>query len=631
MTCPHPAPRALSAATGLCLAVSAAFLALPMQAQTRLDAVVVTATREPQALDRVSADVVLIDAQRIRETAADSLEDLLRREAGVQLSRNGGPGQSAGVFIRGAGSTSTVLLIDGVRVGSATLGFASLATLDLAQIERIEVLRGPGSSLYGADAVGGVVQVFTRRGQGAARLTGQVAVGGEASRKADLGVSGASGAIDYAASVSVDRSEGVSALRPGDRFGNHNPDRDGYRRESGQARFGISPASGHRIGLVALQSRLNAQYDASEFVAPTFAQNNTPDFRDRSRSQVVALDYRGRIGPSWTTSAQLARNEDRSRSGGSVIDRFDTRRDQFTWQNALALGTGQQLVLALERLEEQVDATGFAPGLKRDNTALVLGYSGQFGAHSLQADVRRDDSSVYGGVNTGRLGWRMTLAPGLTVRALLGTSFRAPTFNDLYYPGYGVATVAPERGRSAEIGLNWASGDSDASATVYRNRVRDLIAYQPDRSFCPPAPAYNFGCAGNVSRARLQGASLAAGHRVGAWRLHGTVELLDATDAASGVRLNRRAAHQETLGLDYRQERWSLGAAVLNVGDRPDGGKVLGSAATLDLRASWRLAPQWQLEAKLLNATDRDLEPVRDYQGLGRQAWLGLRFDGQGF
>lgn len=630
MTCSHPAPRALQAATGLCLAVSAASFALPLQAQTRLDAVVVTATREPQALDRVSADVVLIDAQRIRESAADSLEDLLRREAGVQVSRNGGPGQSAGVFIRGAGSTSTVLLIDGVRVGSATLGFASLATLSLSQIDRIEVLRGPGSSLYGADAIGGVVQVFTRRGQGAPRVSGQLAVGGEASRSGDIGISGAMGAVDYAMGLAQERSDGVSALRPGDRFGNHNPDRDGYRRESGQLQLGITPAAGHRIGLMALQSRLNAQYDASEFVAPTFAQNNTPDFRDRSRSQVVALDYRGRISTGWTTSAQLARNEDQSRSGGTVTDRFETRRDQFTWQNALSLGAGQQVVLAVERLDEQVDATGFAPGLKRDNTGLVLGYSGQFGAHSLQADLRRDDSSVYGAVNTGRLGWRVALAPGLTLRALLGTSFRAPTFNDLYYPGYGVATVSPERGRSGEIGLNWTSGDTEASATVYRNLVRDLIAYQPDRRFCPAAPAFNFGCAGNVSRARLQGASLAAGHRVGPWRVHGTVELLDATDANTGVRLIRRAAHQETLGIDYHQAAWKFGAAVLNLGDRPDGGKVLGSVATLDLRASWRLAPQWQLEAKLLNATDRDLEPVRDYQGLGRQAWIGVRFDGRG-
>lgn len=626
---PVPAPCARLALSGLCLAVSVA-CSLPSRAQTRLDPVVVTATREPQALDRIAADLVLIDAERIRASTADSLEDLLRREAGVQLSRSGGPGQSAGVLIRGSGASSTVVLIDGVRIGSATLGLAALATLDLSQVERIEVLRGPGSSLYGADAVGGVVQIITRRGQGGPRWSAAIAAGGEASRRAEAAVDGASGRIDYAVSASHERSDGVSALRPGDAFGNHNPDRDGYRRHTAQVRLGITPAPGYRVGVLALQSRLEAQYDASEFLSPTFAQDPSPDFRDRTRTRVTAIDYRGLIGPSWTTTLQLARHEDESRVGGRVIDRFDTRRDQFTWQNAVTVAPGQQLVLAYERLEERVDASGFAPGLTRDNQAVVLGYSGRFGAHDVQADLRRDVSSVHGGVGTGRLGWRLTLAPGVTVRALVGTSFRAPTFNDLYYPGYGVATVSPERGRSAELGLNWARGGTEASATVYRNRVRDLIAYQPDRRFCPAGPEFDFGCAGNVSRARLQGASLAATHRWDGWRVGAVVELLDGTDERSGDRLNRRAAHQETVSVDHVRGDWTVGAAVLNVGDRPDGGVVLGSVATLDLRATWRFAPQWRLEARLLNATDRDIEPVRDYQGLGRQAWIGVRYDGGG-
>ncbi|MBN9206278.1 TonB-dependent receptor domain-containing protein [Methylibium petroleiphilum] len=620
------APLALSV---LCLAALAS-IAPSAAAQAQLDPIVVTATREPQPLDRVTSDLVVIDAQRIRDSAADSVEDLLRREAGVQVSRNGGPGHAAGVLIRGSSASSTVVLIDGVRVGSATLGQAALEALSLAQIERIEVLRGPGSSLYGADAVGGVVQIFTRRGDGAPRFSAHAAVGGKSSREGDLAVSGATGGFDYAASLSHERSDGVSTLRPGDQFGNYNPDADGFRRNTGQLRLGFTPAQGHRIGLQALESRLNSQYDASEFLPPTFAQDPSPDFRDRLKTRVFALDYRGKLSELWTTTAQLSRNDDQSRTGGTVIDHFKTRRDQLSWQNALNFSTDQQLVLALERLEEEVDASGFVPDLKRDNNAVVIGYTGKFGDHVLQADLRHDDNSVYDGVTTGRLGWSLELMRGLRLRALYGTSFRAPTFNDLYYPGYGVDSIAPERGRSAEVGVNWQSGGSEAAVTVFHNRVRDLILYQPDRTFCPADPAFDFGCAGNVSRARLQGVTLSAGQTWSGFTLRGTVDFLDATDQNTGDRLNRRAAHQEAVHADYTVGSWTAGASVLNVGSRPDGSARLGGYTALDLRAKWRFAPQWQLEAKLLNATDRDIEPARDYQDLGRQAWIGVRFDGQG-
>jgi outer membrane receptor protein involved in Fe transport len=155
-------PWSLVAIAVLCNAAAAA--------DSTLDPVVVSGTREPETLGRSASDIVVIDNATIRTTTADSVEDLVRRVAGMQVVRNGGPGQNSGFFIRGASTNSTVVLVDGVRVGSATLGQAEFEALSLAQIDRIEVLRGPASSLYGADAVGGVVQIFTRRGSGAPRL-----------------------------------------------------------------------------------------------------------------------------------------------------------------------------------------------------------------------------------------------------------------------------------------------------------------------------------------------------------------------------------------------------------------------------------------------------------------------------
>ena len=632
----HSVPRAPLAAFSrssfvLFAAIAAAWVpTLDAQAQTRLAPVVVIATREPVPLDQVTADVVVIDSERIRDSAADSVEDLLRREAGVQLSRTGGPGHSAGIFVRGASSQSTLVLVDGVRIGSATLGQVSFDAIGLAQIERIEVLRGPGSSLYGADAVGGVVRITTRRGAGPASFSGRVAAGGYGAKEGEVSFGGAGGGFDYTASFSRESSDGVSTLRAGDLFGNYNPDRDGFSRRTAQARLGYTVSPGHRVALSLVDARLRSQYDSSEYAPPDYAQDPSPNFGTRLDTQVWSLSYDGVITPVWTTRVQLAHNADESLDGGSFPDRFVTRRDQYTWQNAFVLAAGQQVVAVLERLEERAQASAFASEERRHSDSLGLLYNGQFGAHRLSADVRHDDNSVYGGKTTGRLGWGYELGRGLTVRTLAGTTFRAPSFNDLYYTGYGVDTVRPERGRSAEIGLNWISGDSNASVTVFRNRVRDLIAYEPDRGFCPADPSYNFGCARNINRARLQGATFTAGQRLGSLSLRGTIDLLNAKDERSGERLERRARHQETLSADFQMDAWNFGATLMSLGNRPDGGRRLGGYATLDLQARWRIASQWQVEAKVLNVTDRDVEPVRDYRALGRQGWIGLRYSGVG-
>ena len=596
--------------------------------------VLVIGSREPLSAGRLAADVVVIGVDAIRASTADSVADLLRREAGIQLSRNGGPGQTTGLLLRGASSGQTVVLVDGVRIGSATLGSAALEALALSQVDRIEVLRGPGSSLYGADAVGGVVQIFTRAGAagmglgiGTPQWHGALAVGGYDSREASAGVRGGSALWDYAASAASERSDGVSALRAGDQFGNHNPDRDGYRLDSAQLQLGLRPAAGHRVGLNLVRTRSNSQYDASEFLAPGFSQNNRPDFRTRLATEVASLDWRGEYGADWVASARGSRSVDDSRSGGSVTSRFRTTRQllgaQLVWRN----GPLGQWVAALERNEDRAGSTSFRADVERRNNALMLEFTGQSGPWAWQADARRDDPSDIAAVNTGRVGGAFTLAPGLKLRALVGSTFRAPSFNDLYFPNYGVATLRPERGRSVEVGANWQAGGSQASATLFRNRVADLIGYQADRRLCPPAPGFNFGCAGNTSRARLQGATLAGAHTQGAFTWKAQVDALSARDRNSGAALPRRAERQASLGVDWTAGAWSAGASLLHVGQRPDGGKTLASESTIDLQTRWRLTPEWSVQAKLLNASGERIEPARDYQGLGRQAWLVLRHE----
>jgi vitamin B12 transporter len=621
------APRRLNALL-LCGALCLSAVSAASAQGGRLEPVVIVGSREPLSPERLVADVVVIDAERIRASSADSVEDLLRRESGIALSRAGGPGQGAGVMLRGASAANTVVLIDGVRIGSATLGQTDLAALSLAQIERIEVLRGPGSSLYGADAVGGVVLIFTRRGSGAPALNARLARGGLGSSEAELALSGAQAGFDYAASISREASDGISAIAARDANGYHNPDRDGYSRRSAQWRLGWSPASGHRIGASMVDSRLHSKYDSAEFEPPTFTADPSGDYRSRLHARSASFDYRGTLAPQWTTTLQLSQQRDDAASGALVVSRYQTRRSQLTWQNALNLAPGQQLVAAFEHQAQRIEAPYDAPR-QRDN-ALVLGYAGGVGPLRLQFDLRHDNNSAWGGVNTGKLGAAFDFAPGATLRAVAGTAFRAPSFNELYFPGFGVATLNPERSRSIEFGVKWRDDDGSAALTLFRNRVRELIAYEPDRSFCPADPSFDFGCARNVNRATLQGASIEASRRFGAVSLRGHVDFLDARDATTRERLPRRASHQAGGSVEWTQDALTLAATVLGVGQRRDGATDLAPYDTADLQARWRLARQWQLEARLLNAFDRQYQTVRDYPGLPRQAWIGLRYAGGG-
>ncbi len=608
------------------LAASGAQLAQNAQSAQAMSPVVVTGTREAQPLAQSAGDVVLIDQQTLIDGGVDSVEEALRRYAGVQLGRNGGPGQSGGYFVRGVGSSGTVVLLDGIRVGSATLGQFDFSALAIGQIERIEVLRGPASGLYGADAVGGVINIITRRGEGAPRWTGNLALGGYDSRDGSIGLSGASGAYDYSLGISHEKSRGVSAVRPTTEDNNYNPDADGFKRTVGTARLGYTPAEGHRIGLLAMRSKLNAQYDGAEYNAPDYAPDATPDFRNHLDTSLSAIDYRGKLTDQWTTSLQFANSVDESETGGRTMSHYKTDRDQWTWQNTVSLSAAERLLLVYEHLAETVSAERFENVPERTNKAVLLGYVAQQGATTWEANLRRDDNSAYGKNTTGSLGFNQALSNTTRLRALYGTSFRAPTFNDLYYPGYGVATLKPEKGRSFELGLNWQEGGERFGITAFRNKIRDMITYDSDSTgtICPSG---YFGCAANTARAKLQGVSLELGARQGAWQWQATMDWLSAKDESTGERLARRARHQASLTVDYVMDQWRAGLAATRVGTRPDGDHRLKAYTRLDLTASWRLSAQWRLEAKLLNATDRDIEPVAGYQDLGRQAWLGVRLD----
>ena len=622
-----------------------------------LQTVVTVASRLPQAAQSQAADVVVITRADLEAIATDNLADVLQQRAGVQISRTGGSGQPASVLMRGSSASNTVVLVDGVRVGAATTGQFDFSTLPLAGIERIEVLRGPGSSLHGADAVGGVVLITTRAPGG----TG-VANGAAASQLSRLGLAagtlGSSEALasstwagldaagrpwDARISASRQATQGVSAVRPGDAFGNHNPDADGFRRQALQFGGRWQPWAGQRVEAGLLRSDLMSRYDGAEYRPPTYAPDASPDFRSRTRTEAAHLRGDGELTATTTWQARMGRSVDDSTSGANELYHYRTRRDDASVQLAWEPDANQQWVLAWDGRQEKVQATGYAGATERDNEAYTLAYSGRMASLRLQAELRTDRNSIYGQHTTGRSGLRWTFSPQTQFRILAASTFRAPGFNELFFPGYGVTDLRPEEGRSLEAGVDHTHGAVRWQATVWRNRVENLIAYSADPAKCPASAAYAYGCAANIGQARLQGVTVEGqwiGLRFGREPARGEAALAplswgyDYTDARDGAGqvLPRRARHQWRLQTEQGVGDWRVGGSALWLSDRQESGRVLRGHGRLDLQARRALGPAgsgWSLRARVLNALNADFEPAADYRSPGRQLWLGLEWSGR--
>jgi vitamin B12 transporter len=597
-------------------------LASLAQAEPLLATTVVTANRTPQALADLVADVSILDRHAIERSGAGGLAELLARQPGVQLARNGGPGGVTGLYVRGAEQRFTAVYLDGVRVDSQSTGGAFWEQIPLAQIERIELLRGPAAAVYGSDAIGGVVQLFTKKGEAdrAAPFVG-VAAGSHRSLRMEAGVSGRTGtdgAIDYALGVSKERSHGFDAqpqrLRDAS-AGPVNHDADGYARLSGNARLGWQLNRAHRLEATLLASRLESQYD--DWLASP-AQALTDDRSDH-RLRTAGLSWSAQWSSVYSTQLQWTDSRTRYETTPSPYW-AETDLQGLLWQNTWRWGA-HRVSAALERREDALHGSGTA-GARHQN-ALALGYGLSNGPHTLQLNLRRDDDSDFGGQTTGSAAYGLALTPQWRATVSAGTAFRAPTLYQRFGDS-GAAGLRPEEGRNIEVGLRWTQGASSLGVVAYRNRVQDLIVY----GAAGPCLS-SWGCYENVGRGQYAGVTVSGQHAIGALRLRGSLDLQNPRDRDSGKLLARRAQRFATVGADLPVAGWTLGAEVQMTGQRFDDSANttrLGGYTLLNLVASRPIARDFQLTARVDNLTDRDYQTVRHYANGGRQFWLALKW-----
>jgi vitamin B12 transporter len=602
-------PSSCARLAALPLALAAAF---PSFAQTQLAPVIVTATRVAQPITDVVADVTLIDRAAIERSGAGGLADLLVRMPGIAMTRNGGSGATTSLYVRGAETRFTAVFVDGVRVDSQSTGGASWNALPLSQIDRIEIVRGPAAAIYGSDAIGGVIQIFTHKGEAGFSPTVDMGAGSHGTYKLGLGLSGGTDTVDYALGLAREISSGFNSQPT------VNSDVDGYQSNSVSGRLGFKLNAAHRIEATFLSNELDAQYDGF-----------TKGFDDHSLSRLkaVGLNWTARWSEAYSTRVSIGQGDDHYETKPSVYV-TDTSVTSYLWHNEYRSGA-HVFSADLERREDKLKNASTTPVVSnRSQDALALGYGLRQGAHTLQLNARHDKDSEFGAVSTGSAAYAYAVTPAWRVTAAIGNAFRAPTLFQRFSL-YGVATLTPETARNREIGVKYEARGESLGAVIYRNTVSDLITYVSGPGTCANGVGTYSGCYGNTALAQYEGITFTASKRVGGVALGGSLDLQNPYDVNTGKQLARRAQRLATLTADTQVSSWFVGAELQMTGERFNDAankQRLAGYSLLNLHASTPLNREWTLLGRVNNLADQKYETALGYATEGRTLYMGLKW-----
>ena len=479
-------------------------------------------------------------------------------------------------------------------------------SIPLDMIDRIEVLKGPASALYGSEAVGGVVQIFTRQGVKGFSPYASLSLGTNSFAQVSAGVNGSDGAISYTIGVQKTQDKGFSATNSKAAFGNYNADRDGFKQDAINAS-------------VAYQINPNWKIDAGLLYADGVNQyDDGPkgDTRTAVRSQTLRAGIEGKVLSNWKTQLRVSQATDNANAIESAFlpSKFNTKQDQITWQNDIDTPLGVALV-GVERLTQKVDSSASYDVTQRTVSSYFAGLNGASGSHSWQANVRRDSNSQFGNSNTWFAGYGYKISPAWRVNASYGTSFVAPSFNQLYYPDFGTPTLQPEKGRNLDLGVTYSENGQTVKLVRFDNKIQGFITGTTK--------------AESIPRARINGWTLGYNGNFGALNLRATADSLKPINELSGNQLPRRARNQVTLGADYTTGAWTFGGALLNVGSRFDNTKntqSLDSYTTMDVFVNYAISKDLSLQTKVNNLANKSYESAYGFNQPGRSVFVTLRY-----
>jgi vitamin B12 transporter len=597
-------------------------LATPIYAadNINLDDVVVTAARVLQPRESVISDVTVINHDEIERSGQLTFVELLQSQPGVEISSNGGAGEASSIFLRGTNAGHVIVLIDGMRMMSATLGTATWENIPVSLIDRIEILRGSATSLYGQDAIGGVIQIFTKKGVGSSKVYANLGYGSYQTTKADAGAYGRSNDLSYALSVATTNSNGISALN------SKNPiisDKDPYRNFAFTANISEKLAEGHEIGVQIFNSYGTSHYDNS-FNLTNFSSST------KLNQQSFALTSKNQWNSLWLSSLRVGFTKDKFKNYDE-IDPFnnpfnpsitDTEQTQINWQNDLSLPIGT-LTLMYDRLEDDVSSTTIYDKTSRTNNGYVASYLANIGAHSIQLSLRNDTNSQFGSNNTGNIGYGFSFNPNWRITTSYGSAFKAPTFNDLYFPGFNNPNLKPEKSDNVEASLHFQDTNTHLSATVYENRIRNLIAFD-----------FATSSINNVNKAIIHGLTITGSQKWGNFQANSSVDIQSPHDSKTGTLLPRRANRHGSLNLNYDAGDWRFGIEAVASSVRynnPANTVKIDGYSLINFSASYQINQDWSIQARANNIFDKHYVLAIDgnnidYNTPGANLFVNIRY-----
>lgn len=602
------------------------FISLPVWADDNSlfngSEIVVTASRMAQPIDQSLEDISVISQQDIRSSGAPDVLTLLRNLAGVEVTQSGGIGKQSSIFMRGTNSDHVLVLLDGVRIDSATAGTSEVDQLMLDQIDHIEVVRGNASSLYGSSAIGGVIQIFTKKGAGKPSFNFSSGYGSYNSRQLSSGFGGVVGNNQFQIQASKYATDGIpavnTALAP-----LANPAADGYSNVSLSANVSHRFNEDHKLSFSGFQSRGNNAYANAFAASPTDAYNNI------SSIQKLSLVEEDSITSDWNSRLMLADGKDNERDflNGTQSDLYQTDNQQASWQNTVTLNPESKLLIGAEKLDQLVSSTTLFTQTRRNVNSLFAGYDGNYGANQVQANLRQDDYSDFGAANTWLLGYgyRFTSAWRATVN--YSTAFKAPTFNDLYYPltfGYqGNPNLQPERSRNAEAGLHYDRGSQKVDFIYFNNNINNLITSNAAGTTMV-----------NINQAKIDGEELSYDGKFGDTGLTASLTAQNPRDALTGQTLPLRAKFYSTLGATQQYGKLQLGGQWQHSGSRDASNSIVYPAVPITLQsynlvnltANYAWTKHWNVNARISNLFNQNYMLVYPYNTYGRTVFASVNY-----